>query len=767
MHSKQLRSRGSLAVLLPFLLLVGVAANLNSTQVPQQAAPSQSTSARGEAEQGSQTSGQREGAAQGGRRQGGRRGGGNRFHRNFDPVPPGEPSLSFAAFADTHIGQQVRSRGWDYAQNLDKLADDIMERTLPCEFVVHLGDGALNTTAFVNGVGLPDELKANPKNNFKDFLVNHLKLPMHYIGGNIDLTDYSHNPGMPGHEHDPFVLMKTYINETELNTYPYAMMRDGILFLAVPETDYEPWTRPAVYEWLEFMTTHYHEVTTIILSHQAIEDTTPHDGAADSYRGQQDQDWWASLFRRNPQIKMFLHGHNHMPGWYQGSQSSGFSRPVQDFGHEMLFASPFPQMSWLVGYNPTDSIVIYTISRRFITAKAWKNDGDNGMWSAGYDMNWMVSTTYDADAEDWYSFPVLIQDGETQRTDMKVLAADTMLQLVGTAPMELFYDPYLETKGIHRDENILGFDDDPVSKVTANTPGMTVHGPHTLTFPPKHEWDEYCHDGHGGPPYRTFSAGTTPAAAPGGAYTVTMTARSSSGNGKVRLTMSCSDWGTKSQYSTLEGSSREVFSHAFGAEYETVTGTYTVPDDDNAWFVQGALECLDETAVDVSCFSIKRSQSTETTDEFIMVLSGKSYSVPGTLPRFATKEFRIDPVDLADDNGEITFKPAIKGNHYGIARVIYRGPLLMSRNARFKVNAIDGNKFDITLKDRLSGFSNVFEMFPFSTKYGGIEIQSEDGASEKHISGNLNQWVTHNLATDAPPRLHITYPVPRSTPEPR
>ena len=436
-------------------------------------------------------------------------------------------------------------------------------------------------TAFVNGVGLPDNLKSNYKNNLKDFLISHVNLPFHYVGGNIDLTDYSHNPGLPGHDNDPFVLMKTYINETELNNYPYAFMRNGILFLAVPEMDAEPWTRPATCEWLEFMTTHYHDATTIILSHQAIEDTTPADGAADSYRGQQDQGWWASLFQRNPQIKMFLHGHNHMAGWYQGSQSSGFSRPVQNFGHEMVFASPFPGMSWIVDYNLVDSIVIFTISPRFITAKAWKQDGTRGKWCAGFDHTWVVPTTFDPNAEDWYSFPFLIQDGETQQTDMKVLSANTTLQLVGTGPVELFYDPNMETKGIHTNENILGFDDDLTSKVTANTPGMTVHGPHTITFPPKHEWDRYCHDGHGGPPYRMFAVGTTPAAAPGGSYTVTMKAKSRSGNGRFKLTMSCSDWGTKSQYSTLAGSSREVISHTFGTNDETVTGTYTAPNDDN------------------------------------------------------------------------------------------------------------------------------------------------------------------------------------------
>lgn len=40
------------------------------------------------------------------------------------------------------------------------------------------------------------------------------------------------------------------------------------------------------------------------------------DGANDNIaRGQQDQTFWANLFQRNPQIKLWIHGHNHMAGW--------------------------------------------------------------------------------------------------------------------------------------------------------------------------------------------------------------------------------------------------------------------------------------------------------------------------------------------------------------------------------------------------------------------------------------------------------------------
>ncbi len=289
------------------------------------------------------------------------------------------------------------------------------------------------------------------------------------------------------------------------------------------------------------------------------------------------------------------------------------------------------------------------------------------------------------------------------------------------------------------------------------TPGMTVHGPHTITFPPKTEWDRYCHDGHGGPPYRMFACGTTPAAAPGGSYVVTMTARARTGTGRVKVTLSCSDWGTKSQYSTLAGSEHDVITHTFGNEYATVTGVYTAPVNDNAWFVQGSLAFESATDVDVSFFSIRRVQETDTADDFSVTLNDKVHGVAGTLRRFEAREFPVNPVDLADAGGVIRLKASIKGNHYGMAQLIYRGPLLMGRNARYRVNAVEGNTFDITLTEKLSGFENTFKMFPFSTKYGGVSVDTVDGAGEHHESQNKNQWLTSDLTTLR--RLKIRYPV--------
>jgi hypothetical protein len=118
------------------------------------------------------------------------------------------------------------------------------------------------------------------------------------------------------------------------------------------------------------------------------------------------------------------------------------------------------------------------------------------------------------------------------------------------------------------------------------------------------------------------------------------------------------------------------------------------------------------------------------------------------------KEFAVNPVDLADRDGMITFAASIKGNHYGLARLIYHAPLLMGRNARYKVNGVTGNSYDLTLTAGLSGSSHAFEMFPFSTKYGGVAIKSEDGPGRSHTSKNKNQRIECDWDVPVPASRH-------------
>ena len=667
--------------------------------------------------------------------------------------------VNFAAFTDTHIGGKIETPSWGMADYLDILAQDVMNNTVPCDFVVHLGDIVMHSTAYVEGEQLPSQYDQY-MNNFKAYMLQHVNMPFVSVAGNHDMNDYygESHPGYPQNGDDPFNLVRALIDTTEMNSYPYAFMRDNILFIALPETDYHHYTKPTIHEYVQYMVQRYPDNTTIFFSHQAIEDTTAHDGTGttSTYRGKQDRAWWSALFRANPQIKMWIHGHQHVTDWYLGDHSTGLQYPVEDFGHEMAFSHPYSQADW-GNYHEEDRSVIYSIGPDGISTRTWENNGAGGGWVSGYDHDWAVATTYDATAQDWYSFPIFIQDGEIQLTDMKVFSPRTTLELIGTQPMELFYDPTMATEGTTwGGENILGFGDDTYDEVDPTLPGMTVHGPADVNFPPKYPGSAfqggataYHEDGRTGQPYHYFPVGTTHAAVPGATYDVVITARSASGTGQINVDVSVSDWGTRSQYSTLAGSTQQVISHVFGTEYETVVGTYTAPNDADAWFLQGEVDFPDTTDYDVSLFSIKRSQDTPTTDNFGLSLNGTWYNHAGALAQFERAEFTLDPTTLADGDGVIEITSSIDGNHFGMARVIYHAPLLMGRNARFQVNSVTGNQYNLTLQHDLSYFSNTFKMFPFSGKYGTFTVSSDDDSATKRVSGNGNEWIESNTPTDA------------------
>ena len=319
-------------------------------------------------------------------------------------------------------------------------------------------------------------------------------------------------------------------------------------------------------------------------------------------------DWWTNLFQQNPQIKMWIHGHNHMLDWYIGNQTTGETCPVYQFGHEMVFSSPYSQLNWNFEYEE-DRIVIYNISSSKISTATWENDGFCGRWISEYQHSWFINTTFDSMAKDWYSFPVFIQDNETQLTDMKLLSPDIDLHLVGTKSMELFYDSHLQSPPSKPDVNevALGFGHDRCDNVKWNNPGIIVHGPTYINFPEKYPYSssKIHEDGRSGQPFNCFPMGTICAAVPNQIYNFSITARCISGNGRITLNVNCTDWSEKSQYSVLPNSEIEVFSHAFNSDNETVYGHYTVPNNKNAWFLQGELNFNDSIDYEISLYSVR------------------------------------------------------------------------------------------------------------------------------------------------------------------
>jgi hypothetical protein len=700
------------------------------------------------------------------------------------PEINGKSQISFAAFSDTHIGAKYEYPRFAMANHLDKIGDDLIENTNLLDFSIHLGDIINHNTAQINGRDLPFYVNQY-KNNLKAYLIEHINLPFHCILGNHDLVDYSMNPD------NPYNLTKSLIDELSMNNPVYAMMRDGILFLAVSDLAFIQWTHPVIYEWIEFMTESYKNKTTIILCHQAIEDTTIEDADL-PYRGKQDMDFWASLFRKNPQIKMWIHGHNHMLGWYVGNKSNGHSQKVYDFGHEMAFSAPYSQLDWGF-YHEEDRIVIYNISSSKITTTTWENNGRGGHYVSEYANSWDVQTTFDPNSQDWYSFPMFIQDNETQLTDLKVLSPNITLQLIGTRPMELFYDSEMKSPSSKKTvkEIILGFGNDRDGNVEWNDPGMIAHGPTFVTFPEKYHYPKkrLQEDGRSGQPYQSFPMGTICAAIPGQTYIFKITARAISNKGTIKLNVNCSDWSTESQYSILPGSESQVILHELGPEFVTLNGSYTVPNNRDAWFLQGKLEFIDATDYEVSLFSVKRKQKSIKTEDFSLCLSGNWYNNSGDLVEDDFVNFSINSEDISDEIGVLNFTARIDGNCYGMVNLIFHEPLLLCRNARFRINSYNDAVINITLiktitknspvntviwnsklynkypfisglfsRFLINGFSgkilneifkdvsSEFKIIPYSSDslYKNINITTSDGSDEKHISSNNNIWFTCN-----------------------
>ena len=723
----------------------------------------------------------------------------NTYQKGFSETDFKDTQLSFAALTDTHIGAKYQDPFFDVADHLDRLGDDLVNATNTLDFVVHLGDIVNHNTAQVNGEGLP-KLVNQYKNNLKAYLISHLNLPFFYVVGNHDVTDYQMNQG------NPHNLTQSLVDELSQNSLIYAMMYNGILFLVVPELGSITWTHPVEYQWIEYMTHQYPTTTTIIFCHQTIEDTTTEESAL-PYRGKQDRDWWANLFQHNQQIKMWIHGHNHWLDWYLNNQSTGMTNPIQYFGHEMAFSSPYPQMNWEYR-NELDRTVIYNITATSISTATWENNGAAGHWVSDYRHSWNISTTFSTEAENWYSVPVFLQDNETQTMDMKMLSPNITLHLIGTEPMELFFDSKMESPNGSRKENILGFGNDQVGNVCWTDPGMRVSGPTILTFPEKYpDNTSIQEDGRSGQPYRSFPMGTIGAAIPGQSYTVTITARCLSGYGRLIVNSSCSDWETKSQYSTLPESDQQIISHTFGAAYETIQGVYTVPDNINAWFLQGTLQFLDATEYDVLLFSVKRQQMSDMTENFHLSLSGHWYNDTGSLAENEQRNFSLNPQDLCNHDGIMNFTAFIQGNRYGIATLVYHEPLLLGMNARFRINSEMEGVYNLSLTKTISrnsaekmifwdstlfqkhpqitelvlrflligvpdnilswilnkghpGISTTFKMFPFSMNplYQQMNFTSEDGSGTTHRTGNGNLWFSCNSPNTEERNITIKFP---------
>ena len=615
-------------------------------------------------------------------------------------------SLRFAAFTDTHYAQPDSS---DYLQNM---ADDVMNEIRRPDFAMGIGDEVHDRAGWVG--------------DWKKEYVRRLNLPYHYSPGDHDIVNY-YNPRFDkGRCPFPYRTLREEMRESELTTPTYAMLRSNILFLVIGDKGPIEKIHETQKEWVEYMVDSYPEKTTVLVSHAPVRGVTGASNRHD-WGWRHSEMWWWKLFHENPQIKVFINGDGHCMSWVVDSNNDheGYGGTNGDWGHDIAFVEPGSQGMFLRDDHNKNDFVVFEITDKALSSRAWRHDDKGTRRVDSFDHRWQVpgGTTYDESAQDWYSFPVFLQDGGQQvlRNDI-IPIGDVTLELVGMRPYSLFNNPDIIAGHTSDYEKVSGFGND--NEVTFHRDGhMEVDGPHTLTFPDKTSHGNKEKGGKSGQIKHFLFHGSTPQAIPGKTYHISLTARAEDG-GDIRLDMSCSDWHTRNQYTILEGSSQKVLAGHVQGDYKTLSGTYTVPEDRDAWFLQGEIQLAGSTDYSINSLQIKRKSSSRRTKHFRLNLSRHTYEHQGTLDEDEKHAFKVDPTTLTGTHGNLNYRASIGGNRVGMARLIFDAPFAFGRNGRF---IIDKSSEDGATLWLLSGpgttYVDVLKVLPFNDAYSAFSVE--------------------------------------------
>ncbi len=611
--------------------------------------------------------------------------------------------LSFAVFADTHIDKEASSA------YIPQMAQGVMSDIPKVDFAMGLGDEVHDRVEWVGA--------------WKEKLQQHLNLPYHYSLGDHDIVNYV------GHENDtnpfPYETLQAHIRESELTTATYAMLRSNLLFLVIGDKGPIEKIHETQKEWVEYMVKTYPNKTTIIVSHAPVRGTTCASNRSD-WGWRHSEMWWWELFHNNPQIKVFFNGDGHCLSYVVASNNNheGYEGTNGDWGHEIAFIEPGSQGFFTRDDHNIDEFAVIQINDKTLTTKTFRYGPSGGTWANDFNHEWAVpgGTTYDPTVNDWYSFPLFLQDGATQilRNDV-IPFGKTSLELVGMRDYSLFNNPDIIAGHISDYEKVSGFGND--NEVSFHREGkMSLTGPKIITFPDKTSYKNKEKGGKSGQIKDFLHHGSTSVGVPGKTYEVSITANASEENQDLMVFMSCSDWSSRNQYTTLEGSQQIVIDTQIGKSYETVTGTYTVPEDDRAWFLQGEIVFPDSSEYTIDRFTIKRQKADSGTRNFSLRISNKEYMKEGPLKEDQARTLDVHAEDLTDKKGNLVFQPSIGGNHVGMARLIFHAPLLFGRNGEFDVTSITNNTAKIKLLGAASIYSTTFKLLPFSHKYSTFTI---------------------------------------------
>jgi len=501
---------------------------------------------------------------------------------------------------------------------------------------------------------------------------DHQKTPYFFVIGNHDITNYDHMPD----DGNPVLKERLGRAISGLNENNYAFLYDNVLFVCAAQTNVLYHLSDFQKNWIEYLTDRYHDITTVIWSHQATYQTT---GKGDirstswtgnDYRVHNDVAWWRHLLDDNPQIKLYIHGHTE-----KAHNTIAFDLHPESWDNNCIFVL-VPSNGYSYGQQYPWSY-IFTIADSYIRVALWdseshsyRTDGDAGV---PYVQNGSFNVT--RSGLEWFSIPKQVLDGQKWTWENRMVAARYKLELIGSNVTEQIDNPELD--GCHESDENQGTqkggfwyavrgDEDALNKDTGEEDGfIMITGDHTLRLAASGA-KKKCIEGK--IPYNTAIA------VPGKMYQFSARLKTVAGPGSVDFLVSIPKYLTLHDYVWQNHLIHANFS--VGDVFETFSETFTVPDNEHAWFIQPKIrfDHPDITYV-LDSWSLKMVGDSDVTENFSVAFNDEVFKVEGPLEHHAYSIFRLSNTIM--DNA-MEFNCSLQGNRVGILRLIYERPQLWS-----------------------------------------------------------------------------------------
>ncbi|MHA1821905.1 MAG: metallophosphoesterase family protein [Promethearchaeota archaeon] len=622
-------------------------------------------------------------------------------------------SLIFAACGDPH-----------YVWTNKQFAGNIVEAWMKDEnipginFAFNMGD--------LTHFGAPKEYATAMSASF-----GHLMLPYFFMFGNHDTANYKTNTGRSNIPSlaglgdmninpTPYDAITSAYNATGINSHNYAFLYDDILFLIFGDQGNTMLLTNEQREWLEYMTTKYHNYTTITFSHQGFYTELY---SKDPYQYYNDFDWWKNFIQNNPQIVLHIHGHNHVIKHYQY-----FGLDTIDTGLTNGVGKPWTVLFQIT--NHSINVGVYDVIKRI-----WVNPN---LFSKN------VSTTFKHSGMEWYSFFRKVQDNQKLTFANRIVAKEYKVEVIGANPELVnqnedfkFWDPPNPSWFQIPVEEVywIGYYDDannPIKNESVEFNGKDIFSTSirpAMRYQPFLGWYTKWTEGK-------VPDSTTPLVFPQNKYVISsrFKANASSSNALDIYAEVYSKNLTEPIWKTPVVLNSEV-----DTDWKWINGTITIPDLDNAWILRVIWQTKTDNTLYLDRWSVKLWNSTDSISSFrVNMNQATNLSYSGSPLKIGeSQDFVITPTLIDNFN---TFKFEINGSKTALFRFIYKNPLLWSDDLTFGIKKKVSESEYILRLDGLSvcGDSTGYSITPFGLK--NLESNISAYLQNYTIKSSYNSW---------------------------